>query len=773
MTIITEIVAVSEHPFKKLDTEVVSAISTANLSLKKTEASRTARVLLVLECFLQVTGYSLRLEHLGTEYFTVLMKKLIGCLLSGKILRGTQVRNEQYARHYGNLHDAIYIVANTTPSIKLNQIMGKKNPLLRKFCGDLSEEVTFKKAESQLWRGWTVSNSKYKQHLKLYPLYDKYGIQFTEKVYTACAAYYSERTTGDIPGLNSFVLFLSCDIYNYTPHQLLHRANHHRIIDELANFHTQYNLGKEEAGLRAVSHEVLINDWNSHFRTVLADYFIPLKIISAPHDGVVTAKDIPMIPGDVSKQAKRINARTRKNNDGILEKYKTLTPIPMHVTDDTTIENIFAQMRQDLKNIVRWSEICIQNIERALNELSAIHCTRTAKIPKTEKSNLSNVMVVAERIKTASIYIEHGFVPDRNFYTHCISPSYQLASTDLSTWLCIPKQEMLTAFTIFLAAHHEEITNSFIDNCIVPDCTRAQGENPKLVSPVLKGSKPRAKNPDQRITLNTETTWAIEVLIRLTDPLRYYLEKNSNIEYASRLFLAAGKGFGEPKPVRSTGMTSTAKAWAKNTDSISRVLYGSSVDPAYLASRMSVNTVRNTSTVLQILDEIDLSIGSQELGHALFDMRLLEHYVPKTVLIYLMRKEVTNWGTMLLVQALNGHPSTARLAGFRTQEALDNYIVNSMHLPYPNKPGSKPIASNSKVVIGIDTNIVSILVSLEMAAGKDYKRATPSTLYWADFCGELRNWLFSENNKDSYLRTVFQEGANMASIDSVRDIAYE
>lgn len=774
MSIIKSVIAVSEHPHENLELDAAKQLLAANTALKKIQASRGARIMCILECILQVAGIRLEGINIGTKFFTRIFQQCIGLILRGKLLEGTKARNEDYARHLGNLHDKIFYLNLTSPDTHLGKVMGKKSSDLREACIALSKSLNLDREKIWLWQGWTVSNDSHNMHLKLFPIYKRYGRDFTEKLYKACSIYFAERTTSTIPCLDSLICYLASDYCIFTQEELSESCTFPTMVEQLANFHIQYNLGKEEAGLRPCSQHVLINDWNAHFRTFMAAYLIPLKVFGAPHSGVITTNDIPLIPGDIGRQAKRLAANVRKIEGGVICKCKTITPIPMHVTNDKAIETIFRQMRQDLANAIRWAELCIQSIEGRLGELVRIFQTKSAPTPSTFRSVLSDASLVRARINTTCIYMTEGFFPSHRHFTNLEPRSSKLLSRELSEWLCIPKQHMLTPFTIYLAAKHEEITNSFLDKCAVPRHTFDAEGQLHVEEDFLTGAKPRAKKPEQKVVLTAETAWAVRVLIRLTNPVRIYL-KRAHVSpiLHRRLFIMTGKGFGKPTGVRTTDMTGTSATKSVNAVSMAATLNLTKADAKYLGDNLSVNSARDTSIVLKVIDHMDLSIASTDLDHAFFDLRLLEHYVPNLVLLWLMRQEIINWNTRVLIQALDGHPSTTDLAGFETNAELDHYLRDAMHLSYPKRPMHQVgPCRTTEVVIGIDTVSVRVLTSIEEAVELEPARATPAGIYWAAFCGALRQWIYSSENTDPYLQDIFAEGWNGRDIALVKDAVY-
>ncbi|NWA89907.1 hypothetical protein HX807_14940 [Pseudomonas sp. D8002] len=774
MTIIKSLIAVSEHPQENLDIDAAIQLLAANQALKKTQASRSARIMCVIECILQVTGIHLTVTQIRTQFLTNVFQKCIGLILSGKILDGTKARNEDYARHLGNLHDKVCSLNEYTPTISLGTIMGKKNSDLREACKALSESLQLNPEKVWLWQGWTVSNDSHSMHLKLLPIYLKYGRYYTERLYEACSQYFSERTTSTIPCLDSLICFLGSEHCIYTQAELLDTRTFSKLVEQLANFHIQYNLGKKESGARPCSQHVLINDWNAHFRTFMVGYLIPHQVIAAPHSGRITTDDIPLIPGDISKQAKRLAANVKKIEGGIICKCKTITPIPMHVTNDKAIEAIFRQMRQDLSISVKWAEHFIQSIEARLDELLRITKFGSASLPKTSRSDLSDASLIRERINTTRIYMTDGFYPSHRHFTKLEPRSSKLLSRELSEWLCIPKQHMLTPFTIYLAAKHEEITNSFLDKCTVPKYTFIADGQIQVEEDFLIGAKPRAKKPEQKVVLNSETAWAVRVLIRLTHPVRTYLKRTQvSPKLHRRLFIMTGKGFGHPTGVRTTDMTGTSRTKFLNAESMVVMLGLTKADAKYLSDNLSVNSARDTSIVLKVIDHMDLSIASTDLDHAFFDLRLLERYVPNLVLLWLMRQEIIQWNTRVLIQALDGHPSTANLAGFATRAELDHYLREALHLPYPKRP-TKDIGPTGgiEVIIGIDAGIIAILTSIEQAIELEPTRANPEGIYWAAFSGAIRRWIYSSENPDPYLQEVYAEGLKDRDMALVKDAVY-
>jgi len=774
MTVIKDPTALTNHPHQKLSPNVLLELKSANTRLEKSYSHRTDRILRILECILQVSGLSITYACLGSPAFTITIQYCIGLLLSGRILDGSVARNIDYARHLGHLHDSLHSLTHSTPKLQLGVIMKRKNAALRESCIEMSKAIIFDSYKAWIWGGWTVSNEFHTMHLNFFEVHAKMGRDFTERLYSACNGYFKNRTTCTIECLDSLTLFLSSGLCPYTPKELQKQKISKKFLVKLANFHIQFNLGKKEAGRSEVSQDVLINDWNAHFRTFAVNYLIPCKVFAAPCSTCVTIQDIPIIPGATNKQTRRLTSRTKSIESGVVVKLKTITPLPMHTMDDSVIEALFAQLRHDYKSVVRWAELCIQSIEERLDELATIALKSRAGIPRVNKSNLSDAMLVSERIKTARKYFYKGFHPKRTFFTNCISPTCNLSSSDLTEWLCLPKSEMLVAFTIYIAAKHEEVTNSFLDKCLIPAHTVLPKGKIKLLDQFLTGAKPRAKMAEQQVELCSETQWAVEVLIRLTNPVRFYLEQQpATTNVHKKLFISTGKGFGKPKSATTKNMTGSVRSKSINAMSMQTCLDICEDEASYLAGNTSVNTVRATSVVLQVIDHLDLTLATDKLKHALFDLRLLEHYIPKLILLYLMRREINSWNTRVLIQALDGHPNTATIAGFKNKAELDIFLSTAIDLPFPQKKKIKQdTSSNTTVVIGLDEQIICVLASLEKAVLLAPDRVTPNTLYWAGLYGALRNWIYSSENQDSYLEEILETGSSMSDIQLVEAAAY-
>lgn len=775
MPAIKHILATSGHPHEKLAPNTLAELNRINALLDPSYAKRAGRLFRVVECILQMSGLSITIESLGTLSFTNTIQLCIGLLLQNRILEGTPTLIADYIRHLAKLHD--YVIASKGQQVKasLIGIMGKKGKAKREACLAMAGELVLDEEKIWVWGGWTVCNNHHKMHLYLFPVYEKFGRAFTQNLFAACSFYFKGRTVSSIGCFDSFISFLASEYCDYTWSQLMQPHHAKAFLVALANFHVQYNLGKANSGMRPVEQHVLIDEWNSQFRTFAAHYLIPGNVIGSPCFGRATVNDIPSIPGDTSKRAKALSARNKKIHSGVVLKYKTITPIPMHVMDDNVIEGIFIQMRHDLQTAIRWAELCIASIETRLDELADIVITSTAMQPSVTRSNLPVTRLVAERIKSAKIYLQEGFYPSRNFYTSAVSSKHNLTSGDLTDWLCLPKTELLTAFTIYLAAKHEEITNSFLENCLVPHHNKLAGYRVSLNDKFLTGSKPRAKKNIQIVELCEESIWAVEILIRLTNPVRQFLETYDQSSMAStKLFLSTGKGFGRPIQPDTSSMTGTKITQLKNSNSIKSLIDISKEEADYLAENISVNSVRSSSVVMKVIDHLDLTLATSALNHAFFSLSLLEHYIPKLILLYLMRREITNWNTRVLIQALDGDPRTVFLSGFKTKAALEDYLSEAIDLPYPKGNPENPVKGETlNVVIGIDTSIVCILASLELAVKLEPQSATAIAIYWAGFFGALRSWIYSDENTDDYLRCIFESGTKLCNVDLVIGVAYD
>ena len=225
---------------------------------------------------------------------------------------------------------------------------------------------------------------------------------------------------------------------------------------------------------------------------------------------------------------------------------------------------------------------------------------------------------------------------------------------------------------------------------------------------------------------------------------------------------------GNPNKIRSTSLTGTSLQKNLTARSMQRILGISREHAERLAGDMSVNSVRVSSTILEVVSHMNLTIASDNLDHIYFDLRLLERYIPKQILVYLMRREIFNWNTITLVQALGANSKSANLIGFESTDKLQTFLDKHIsHIADQNETTlTKP--TTSIITIGVDDVLVALLVSIELAVYEDPEGATAFGIYWAGFCGGLRSWIYSTENYDADLRDIFEEGSQLADIELVR-----
>ena len=771
MAVISNFKALRNFAFKKLTTEIRGILASANARLPKSRSVRQRRCFLVIEAFLQISKQDINVEMLSTPAMSEIIMGVIGAILNGKLLNGSEQRSNDYARHLGGLHDQLFIQKGKNPKISLRQVMGRYSCALRQQCVNSTKYSSWDEAACRLWQGWTLQNESYSTNLDLYEIHEKYGQQYTFRLYEACQAYYSERIVQRIPGMESFTTFLSSSHCNYTLDDFANSEMSIPFLEELASFHIQLCLGKVESGKKQVSSHTLTIDWNNHFRTLVCDYFYPRNVIAPHRLGLLFPNDIVGIVNTETTKLNKAKTKTRRNLAGKLEKHKALTPVPVDLTTDEAVTQLLQQIKDDLELVLHWAQIKIKETDLRLDEIDEIYCTEKCNVPSQKKSNLSPVLLASERINSARIYKEQGFSPKRDFYTNCISPSYNLAASDLTDWLCLPKAELFIPHIIFLAARNQGITNSFLDKLELFNIRGEPDGYPSRHNLKLVGMKGR-KNKDhgshsQSLNITEDSLQVIDSVTRLTSPVRAYLVKNHD-PLAKHLFISTGKGLGNPNKIRSTSLTGTSLQKNLTARSMQRILGISREHAERLAGDMSVNSVRVSSTILEVVSHMNLTIASDNLDHIYFDLRLLERYIPKQILVYLMRREIFNWNTITLVQALGANSKSANLIGFESTDKLQTFLDKHIsHIADQNETTlTKP--TTSIITIGVDDVLVALLVSIELAVYEDPEGATAFGIYWAGFCGGLRSWIHSTENYDADLRDIFEEGSQLADIELVR-----
>lgn len=747
MPIINDIGSIKKNPFRKLSIDVRNAIVSASSHLSGSDKDKTLpNTLKLLECLLDLTGTCLSIEDLVTEKFYRIDRIFCGALISTSFIELSTSARYRYISVWKKCLRSLastYPIDfdNEKPNITLDNVICLKNE-------GLFDRMEKRDVPYWYWGGGIAKNF-YGENtfISMNELYAIHGYQFTNEIYEAYKSSLSSKRARRLVGVE--------ELFHYMSTQYAHYKAEDYKNPELAKsfwfdfrkyfFLVGYNNG---AGRKL---KTLKNAWSYSLVPFAKDYLSKRGIIAFP--SLSTINTTPTFNNSHTPHVK-----TSKN--GIETNYKLTTPIPLSVTDDEAIEIIFSALQNDITTLKKWAKFKTQDLYNRFIQ---------AKLKGIDPEYKDNVNTQFYN-QICRVYHQKGYLTDQD--TRLIT-LYPRPLSEIPQTLGIPQSSSLLAYAVLLITEHPEITPDFLRKLELFD---KQGNCSALVPQdghtYLVGYKPRrgAKLAQQKIKLKSETLHLIKQVIQITTPLRDYL-KNKQDDNWRMLFLVSGKGFGYPQPVSDffSGNKEAATSDLQNITGISTEY------AIQLKSQLTLSGIRSTMGVLVFLETESLTAASKALGHAKYQKNLMKRYIPKPLLEFFSDRWIRIFQQAIVLHALKDSEFILQASGMHTLDEIHTFLSNhALKLKERSTKttdvGSDSIAPDKEVVFYIDTNTLTIMLSLIQAAEQKLKQLKPKAAYWSKISQHIVSYIASDECKRPDFKSLLKLAQAKASSRVIEEL---
>lgn len=756
MTIFTNTRSFTGYRFTAIEPKALERLQSASESLGPNSARSFWPVMLRLECYLQITGDSLRDIHIGTPRGTRIFRGFIGALYSARFDSKSAnifVSASRLRSFLAKLGDQKTFEGFGIPTERQVAIEKPLQKQIRSF-----EAKTLLADRVHFWRGWTIENKIGLQtHLRLYGIYEKYGAEFTDQFLIACNEYFRGTRGNTIVGVNEFAEFLSHPERQHSPQDF---EDPEFVSDLFVEFFAWYHIELFERKVRV---STISSDWGN-FVVFATKYLF----------GKIWAKPIRAIPRPEVKAVSGFKTNIKSSADGSSVQFSLLTEVPLQVSDADAKDILFGSIRADVSMLLTWARAeialflrrCERRKELAGSGIVSVLNKTGERNGQKERVRLDCPDWLAHASATFETY---GFSANAMSYARKFYPQ-PLADT---AWeLGVPTSALLLAFGTLLVATHPQITSSFIRHLEVFDSNgRPCGILRKDAGTYLQGYKPRrgTKKAQQDVLLNNETTAAVELLLAVTQPLRDSMRAAGSPHWR-RLFLCAASLGRMPQSWRPDNAVANEKEWL--AERLENLAECSRTEATSLANRFSLKRLRASAGVLVYLETGSVLKMAEALGHDRFNPTLLDHYLPKPIQEFFVHRWIALFQQGFICEALAGSPFLLRATSFKTIKELDEFLEKHalkklpLHLEDPEHlqktpPIEKP---HSKVIFGLDAGILTQLISLEravnsaLALGK--RHPCGRAVRWAQISSKLSVHLKSQGTQPEFKLMLKSAEAN-------------
>lgn len=698
------------YDFKNIDNKVLLTIDSCPTITHGQETLKN-----LLNAFLFITDNHLNYLDLSTVKFQVIMDNFWTFLHREHI----DLSLEFLTNLRGNVGRWIAYLKQIIPLLQKYEINKKKKTF----------DFKFEQENLNYIQGWFLQGKGNDKQLfiNLIVFYNVLGIEKTNLILKNAQQYSSkfELSTSRLftTMINEFSLFLTTQNQDTLASKLYSEIDLYNLIKDFCF----YFFKKEEAQEHALY--VSKRKWNKFiesFSEVFLDGNILPKLL----------KELPRLPVvGMSGFERRI-----KIENGIEFKSKLITEIPLHITDDVALEILFKKINSDLNLTVEWANTEIEELLNSYNyQFKPILFNKSLKyINKHYNIRLNELQ-------------------NSLLTTNCLEP-----------------------FMFLLINEHPQITESFLLNFELYDNNNNLSGYIKLDNNFyLIGYKKRrgADLAEQKILLNEKSSQIIETIIKLTENYRTYLKNQNNDDWRF-LFLHGGLNGTVPQRFTKTFVAAPSKFHIKEAERRVKFILDrtncSIEDAKRFVTNMTMTKLRASKAVTLYLVQNDTKKMAEALGHKEYKPELLSFYLPKQILDFFQSRWIRIFQKGIICEAMKDSENLFKASNFKSMNDFDCFI--NLHalknIPDTKKLDDVKLNSNEEIYIGINEDILNVLLSLEKAVELAENEVSAKALYWSKFSSKLQEEIINNKINVQFVKDL-EKAKKIINPDIFKEIIYE
>jgi len=733
-TIVSSKYRLSNYPIKHIDQLTLELLQSV-FPEKDSKNDWGGKITSLLDVYLGVTEQKITFLSLSKKSINRLFSGFYGALLSDEFIGVAEVTRNAYTRFFRR---AVEVLSAQIPNI--NPIIDVQKSIT------IWEKETKSPVEIEYYQGWLLKgkNGIERLGLGLVWFWNHFGPDRTRAVHQGAmkvTVRLIERSQGNyVAVLNEFVNYLE---FNHSKTPLSEFQNSQFTTSLVEDFCRSFFNRVVEKKLDL---ETSIKRWND-CRFIFVSAFFDSGAFAKPF------RDYPYIEPK-RKPGSETKIRVDENNNEIKE--KLIVDVPLQLTDDEAIELIFKQIDSHISMVEKWAKAAAEEQHQ-----------------KSKKQKEIDIRVFGKDVSAHQ---------KRRFLGLKINSSLIKMAKSIG----VPRSYSLEPFMYLLIKEHPTITESFLTGLELYD------KNGKLVAieetdncSYLIGYKKR-KGGDkslQRIKLNDISKTLINQVLDITEKARDYLKSINDDNYRF-LFLSTRIGFS--KPTKITTIFNPLRADSAREERITQVvnsLYGNikgserdfdkeKEDALKLIKKLSMTKFRATVAVQIFLKTKSAKKMAEELGHELYKPELLSHYLPEPLLQFFQSRWIRIFQKGLICEATKNTPYQLRASNFSTMDELDEFLNNhALKLPKENEDLNS--AGVSDVLVSVDENILTALLSLEAAvlASPTQDRISAKAIYWSRF-SQLITLEIQQNRYDREIKSALEKAKMNIDHTTMQEMIY-
>ncbi|SAK43036.1 hypothetical protein AWB77_00525 [Caballeronia fortuita] len=741
----------------------------AKTSLIPSLLRRLHLVLLLLECFLQVTKH--KLTGLRWEGNQSTWERFIGAIYSPSFFAASTSRRYELTR-------CLVLALECTDWRAPRDWVKRHYPVYNLTTGAIErcleryESSELKVKAVRLWMNWPGSNIKGdRTWFELFEVRQNFGQKFTHEFHVACAAFFSRRRSTRIPLQRELPAFMAANV-NLT---LRARTDGEASTDFFRALSVYYL--KNKSPKLSIDSAVII--WRCEFFT-FANSLISQGIFAEPDAGIPSPPDRHVV-----------GSRTHtKIIDGIETRTKTVTPIALlPLADEEALSALRERVQLDIDTLRQWATAKIDIVwKRYLTRVKSWQLGRPHPLYRRETPAENSGGRRPSALENAAATLHYnGYVCADD----CIDENhYNLESifggdslTNIAQALGLPTLGTLLPFATLLVIENNEITPAFLETSELysKDGSRT-GFGRTQGGYFVRGFKHRKGKgqAEQTLLVNSASARTLLQIICLTKVCREYLKKQKN-DSAHFLLLSTGRAFGYPTRLRRT-VDMIGSDRSRRDLSLEFVnLAGCSKEYAdYLVTGFGLSPIRAQLVTKLYLDTHDTAEVARALGHSRFRYRQVCRYVPENVVNFFMERWVRIHQTRFVVEALVDSPYRLVASGLANESELVQFMENhctDLHqtesFSNDGPPGVRERLKDATTLIGIDAGVMTVLCSISVACAGGSRVPSARANFWVEVADPLIAEIESIREIRPDLARYLDEGRALADAALVEEIIFE
>lgn len=605
---------------------------------------------------------------------------------------------------------------------------------------------------AEFWTGWAVVGASGRgATMTLWQFWQQHGPERARQLFAATRDWYASSRQSRIGAVEQFSQYVArIPSFDFDDSS----AVGHVIVD----FMPIYFRERHASGVHLAT---LTSEWR-RFADLMSRHLV----------GHAWATPIPAIP--LPQRRRVINSQThvRRASEGHVVKTSLLTTIPLQMSDTQAKELLFREIRQDVDYVLAWARHEVSEARsRVHRRVDAVSKVKSLK--PSRKRRLHDADTTEER-EAHFVRASHALAQSGFSY---LGDGPQLTEVETllhsySPWeLGLATPALLLAHAAVLVAIHPAITTAFLEELQLFD---AEGAQVGLVSTdagwYLRGVKRRkgARLAEQDFLLTAETHQVVLDLIEMTAPMRRWLKAQDEPLWR-RLFIVQATMGCRPSQWRPGAEAYRQKEW------LARRMLSNSTTPSApncqtvsqreeqarrIATNFTLKKLRSSAAVLVYIDTGSVEAMATALGHTTWRPKLLDRYLPKPIQEFFTERWIRIFQTGIICKALEGSPLRVDASGFKTLAELDDFLENHAlkclpaHLEEPNLAPDEQQRENTRLVFGVDTGILTLLISTQAAVRDATSQPAGRAVRWARISERLIPYLQSQTDEPLFAEMV-------------------